>query len=34
MQKDTESVDSKVLKAKDGGPTLSSKCAVCGGKSL
>ena len=30
--KDTESVDSKMLKTKIGRPILSSKCAVCGSK--
>ena len=29
---DTESVDSKVLKTKNGRPMLLSKCAVCGSK--
>ena len=31
-KKDTEKVDSKMLKTKNGRPMLSSKCAVCGGK--
>ena len=31
-KKGTESVDSKVLKTKNGRPMLSSKCAVCGNK--
>ena len=31
-KKDTESVDSKVLKTKNGRTMLSSKCAVCGSK--
>ena len=31
-KKDTESVDWKVLKTKNGRPMLSSKCAVCGSK--
>ena len=31
-KKDTESVDSKMLKTKNGRPMLSSKCAVCGSK--
>ena len=31
-KKDTESVDSKVLKTKNGRTMLSSKCAVCGTK--
>ena len=30
--KDTESVDSKMLKTKISRPILSSKCAVCGSK--
>ena len=32
MKKYIESVDSNVLKTKDGRPVLSSKFAVCGGK--
>ena len=32
VKKDTESVDSTVLKTKDGRPFLSSKCVVCGSK--
>ena len=31
-KKDTESVDSKALKTKNGRSMLSSKCAVCGNK--
>ena len=31
-KRDTESVDSKVLKTKNGKPFLLSKCAVCRGK--
>ena len=31
-KKDTESVDSRRLKAKNGRTTLSPKCAVCGSK--
>ena len=31
-KKDTENVDSKMLKTKNGRPTLSSKCAVSGSK--
>ena len=32
MLKDTENVNSKVLKAKNGRAMLSSKCVVCGRK--
>ena len=32
MQKNTENVDSKVLKTKNGKTVLSSKCAVCSSK--
>ena len=31
-KKDTENVDSKVLKTKSDRPMLSSKCTVCGNK--
>ena len=31
-KKDTESVDSKLLKTKNGRTVLSSKCTVCGSK--
>ena len=31
-KKDTDSVDSIVLKTKNGIPMLSSKCAICGSK--
>ena len=31
-KKDTESVDSKLLKTKNGRTILSSKCTVCGSK--
>ena len=31
-QKDTESIDSKVLKTKNSRAVLSSKCAICGNK--
>ena len=31
-QKDTESIDSKVLKTKNSRAALSSKCAICGNK--
>ena len=31
-KKDTECVDSKMLKTKNGRPMLSSKCAACGSK--
>ena len=31
-KKDTESVNSKVLKTKNGRPMFSLKCAVCGSK--
>ena len=31
-KKDAESVDSKMLKTKDGRPMSPSKCAVCGSK--
>ena len=31
-KKDTDSVDSIVLKTKNGRPMLSSKCAICGSK--
>ena len=31
-KKDTENIDSKVLKTKNGRSILSSKCAVCGNK--
>ena len=31
-KKDTENVDSKILKTKNGRTLLSSKCAVCGSK--
>ena len=34
FKKDTESVDSKRLKTKNGRATLSPKCAVCGSKKL
>ena len=32
VQKNTENVDSKVLKTKNGKTVLSSKCAVCSSK--
>ena len=32
MQKNTENVNSKVLKAKNGRTMLLSKCAICGNK--
>ena len=32
VQKNTENVDSKVLKTKNGRTVLSSKCAVCSSK--
>ena len=32
LQKDTENLNSKILKIKNGRPMLSSKCSVCGNK--
>ena len=33
-KKDTEKVDSKMLKTRNGRPFLSSKCAVCASKKI